>query len=479
MKFEELNLNEKTIKAVKEMGFTEMMPIQKESIPNILLGKDIVGQAQTGTGKTAAFGIPMFENIEKGHINHLILTPTRELAIQIVDELRKIGKYHENITIAAIVGGMDMKRQIDTIKNNPVIVVATPGRLNDFLKRKKISLVNLKMFVIDEVDEMFKSGFKEEIDEIIKYLPQNKQTLLFSATISKNVEKIAEETMKNRININVSSGNKSTISITQECIVIKEKNKFSTLTKLLDIDKPNLAIIFGRTKRRADELGNALNDAGYKALSLHGDLSQSQRNTVMKKFRSNDGHILVATDVAARGIDVTGVTHVYNFDLPDQIEYYTHRIGRTGRAGTIGKAVTFARESELSYIEKISKETKTEIKIVNAPNMNDLRESNKNNIIEIYKDIISRLDVSKNKELANELIEMYGAEKIIMASIEMNMRKENINEIKLTGEPPVKNRGNNFSYKKRKSRKNEDNRNYKKNFHERNNNRKHLIKKNY
>lgn len=483
MKFEELNLNEKTIRALYEMGFSEMMPIQKEAIPKILLGKDIVGQAQTGTGKTAAFGIPMFEHIEKGYINHLVLAPTRELALQIVDELRKIGKYHENIIIAAIVGGMDMKRQMDTLKSNPSIVVATPGRLNDFLNRKKLVLDKLKMFIIDEVDEMFKAGFKEEIDEIIKYLPSKKQTLLFSATISKNVEKIADETMDDREDINVSSGTASTKNIVQECIVLKEKNKFSTLTKLLDIDKPNLAIVFGRTKRRADELGEALNQAGYDALSLHGDLSQSQRNAVMKKFRGNNGHILVATDVAARGIDVSGVTHVYNFDLPEQVEYYVHRIGRTGRAGNIGKAVTFARDSELSHIEKISKETNSIIKMVPAPNMNDIREANKDHIVNMYKDVLSRLDVSKNKELAKELIDMFGAEKLVMANIEMNMRKENISEIKLTGEPPVKNKnkrndsnrgdkGNRRNRRDRGSRRNERDRSNRNNNDRKRNNKK-------
>jgi ATP-dependent RNA helicase DeaD len=455
-----------------------MMPIQKEAIPKILLGKDLVGQAQTGTGKTAAFGIPMFENIERGYINHLVLAPTRELALQIVDELRKIGRYHENIAIAAVVGGMDMKRQMDTLKNNPAIVVATPGRLNDFLNRKKLSLTKLKMFIIDEVDEMFKAGFKEEIDEIIKYLPEKKQTLLFSATISKQVEKIADETMDDREDINVSSGTASTQNIVQECIVLKEKNKFSTLTKLLDIDKPNLAIVFGRTKRRADELGEALNQAGYDALSLHGDLSQSQRNAVMKKFRGNNGHILVATDVAARGIDVSGVTHVYNFDLPEQVEYYVHRIGRTGRAGNVGKAVTFARETELSHVDRIGKETNSDIKIVPAPNMNDIREANKDHIVTMYKDVLSRLDISKNKELAKELIDMFGAEKLVMAAIEMNMRKENISEIKLTGEPPVKNknkrndlnRGDRRNRRDRGSRRNDrDRRNRRNNDQNRNN----------
>ncbi|MFA7688598.1 MAG: DEAD/DEAH box helicase [Bacilli bacterium] len=469
MKFKELNLNPKIIKAVEEMGFIEMMPIQEKAIPFILEGKDVVGQAQTGTGKTAAFGVPMFENIEKGYINHLVMAPTRELAIQIVDELRRIGKYYEDVNIATIVGGMDMKRQINSLKQNPPIIVATPGRLNDFLSRKKLSLAKIKMFVVDEVDEMFKAGFKEEIDEIIKYLPEKKQSLLFSATISQNVENIARETMDDRVTINVSSKQEPITNIMQECIVLKEKNKFPTLTKLLDIDKPNLAIVFGRTKRRADELGEALNKAGYKALSLHGDLSQSQRNVVMKKFRGNDGHILVATDVAARGIDVTGVTHVYNFDLPEQTEYYTHRIGRTGRAGSLGKAITFARDSELSHIEQIKKDTNSTINIVSAPTMDNIREVNKERITELFKDVLKRLDVSKNKELAKKLIDEFSAEKLVMAAIEMNMRKENISDIQLTGEPPVKNKRVKSGYSRSNKR---NNRSYEKRGKKNNRNRK-------
>jgi len=440
MKFKELNLSEKTLKGITDMGFVDMMPIQEKAIPEILNGKDVVGQARTGTGKTAAFGIPMFENIDYGYINHLIMAPTRELAIQIVDELRKIGKYHKT-NVATIVGGMDMRRQISTLKTNPAIVVATPGRLNDMLKRKKIDLSKIKFFVIDEVDEMYKAGFKEELDEIIKYLPEVKQSLLFSATISKNVEKIAKETMDNRVDVYVSSGTLSVDNIKQECIIVKEKHKFTTLTKLLDIDKPNLAIVFGRTRRRADELGEALNKAGYRALSLHGDLSQSQRNKVMRSFRENEGHILVATDVAARGIDVAGVTHVYNFDLPQETEFYTHRIGRTGRAGAKGKATSFAREGEMNHIERIRKETKSIIKIVPAPNMENIREANKSHVEKKIEDYFARIDVSKNKDFAEELINKYGADKLVMAMIEMNMRKTNITDIQLTGEPPVKGRG--------------------------------------
>ena len=443
MKFNTLKLNEKTLKAIQEMGFEEMMPIQEKAIPHILEGKDIVGQAQTGTGKTAAFGIPMFENIQPDAVTHLVMAPTRELAMQIVEELRKIGKYHKEVNVVAVVGGMDMKRQITSLRRNPGIIVATPGRLNDLLKRKKVTLTKLKSFVIDEVDEMYKAGFKEELDEIIKYLPDKKQSLLFSATISKNVENIAKETMDDRVNVYVGTGGASTENILQECIILKEKQKFTTLTKLLDIDKPKLAIIFGRTKRRADELGEALNKSGYRALSLHGDLSQSQRNTVMKKFRTNDGHILVATDVAARGIDVAGVTHVYNFDMPQEVEYYVHRIGRTGRAGSTGKAMSFIRDSELSHVEKIKKETKAIINIVAAPTMDNLREENKERIKEMFKDTLARLDVSKNKKLATELIDQYGADQLVMAAIEMNMRKEKLNEIHLTGEPPVKNGGKN------------------------------------
>lgn len=407
MKFTELNLNSNTIKGLKEMGFEEMMPIQEKAIPEILKGKDIVGQAQTGTGKTAAFGIPMFENIEAYKINHLIIAPTRELAMQIVNELRKIGMYHKNITIAALVGGMNIKAQQDTLKKNPEIVVGTPGRLNDLIKRKKLSLNGIKMLVIDEVDEMYKAGFKEEIDEIVKFLPKTVQTLLFSATISKNVENIAKASMDNRVNIYVSEGQSSTENIIQECIIVKEKDKFETLVKLLEIDKPNLAVIFGRTKRRADELGEALNQSGYKALALHGDLSQQQRNNVMRKFRNNEINILVATDVAARGIDVTGITHVYNFDLPQETEFYTHRIGRTGRAGKTGKAISLIRDSEVSHVEKIKRDTKSIINIVSAPSKKEVGELKRSKLEQKIEEEIKKVDITKNEEFIKKLSEKY------------------------------------------------------------------------
>ena len=439
MKFNELKIGKRTLDAIVTMGFDEMMPIQEQAIPKILEGKNIIGEAHTGTGKTAAFGIPLFELIEedKKEIQCLIMAPTRELAMQIVDELKKIGKnYHYDIV--ALVGGMSITDQARELKKNPKIIVATPGRIVDHLDRKRLNLNSVKTFILDEVDEMLKVGFKEEIDKIIDLLPKEKQTLLFSATVSKSIQSIASNISDDFELISVTEGTQSTDSITQYCIITKEANKFNTLTKLLDLDNPKLAIVFGRTKRRADELNDALSKCGYKVAALHGDLSQGQRNAVLKKFKNNEINILVATDVAARGLDVTGVTHVYNFDLPQEVEYYIHRIGRTGRANDKGVSYTFVRESEIPHLEKIKKETNSVIKIMDSPSVSDLKNSNRDQIIKKIDESLVNADKIANEASITALMESYSAEDLALALIELTSTKRNLKDITLTGEPPVR-----------------------------------------
>lgn len=438
MKFIELNLNEKLLKGIENIGFEEMMPIQEQTIPVILSGKNIIGEAETGTGKTASFVVPLLNNInsESKNVECLIVTPTRELAMQIVKEIEKIGKYM-NLSYATLVGGMSISDQVYDLKKRPAIVVGTLGRINDHIRNKKLDLSNVKYFVLDEADEMLKEGFKEDITIINNLIPNNKQTLLFSATISKDILTLSKTIMEDYEFISVKDKDKSSVNIEQYYLIMKEKQKFSALAKLLDVDRPKSAIIFGRTKRRVDELNEALNKCGYKSVGIHGDLSQQQRNSVMAKFRDKQINILVATDVAARGLDISDVTHVYNFDLPQEVEYYIHRIGRTGRANKLGVSYSFIKETELNHIRRIEKETHVTISEKQIPEYNDVWAARNNDVIESIEKKLSQIDASKTNVFSKELIEKFGAEKLVSVLIESLSRKNDIGEVSLTGEPPV------------------------------------------
>lgn len=439
MNFNELNINSKILKSLDEMGFDLMMPIQENTIPIILEGKNIIGEAETGTGKTAAFVIPILNNIDfkSGNIECLITTPTRELAMQIVTELNKIGKYL-NFSCATLVGGMSIQNQIDELRRKPSIVVGTLGRINDHLRGKKLDLSNIRFFVLDEADEMLKEGFKEDIDAINEKLPSSKQTLLFSATISKKVLKLSQELMDSHEFVSVKSKEKQSTNIDQYYLVMKEKQKFSILTNLLNIDNPKSAIIFGRTKRRSDELNDALQKCGFKSACIHGDLSQSQRNTVLEKFRNNKINILVATDVAARGLDIACISHVYNFDLPQEVEYYVHRIGRTGRANKKGISYSFIKGDELPHIHRIEQETKMVIKEKDLPTFEDVREASNQSIIDTMDTILNDLDLTKNNPFVKEITTRYNNEELANILIHNMTKKYRTSDITLTGEPPVR-----------------------------------------
>ena len=439
MKFTELRINEQIKKGLGEIGFLDMMPIQEETIPTILSGKSIIGEAETGTGKTASFVIPILNNIDftSGNTECLIITPTRELAMQIVSEIERLGKYVEP-SLAIIVGGVSIRDQVQILKTNPSIIVGTAGRINDHLRNKKLDLSQVKCFVLDEADELLKEGFKEDITIINNHIPNDKQTLLFSATISKQVLTLSKSIMKEHEFISVKNEENISANIDQYYIVMKEKQKFATLTKLLDIDNPTSAIIFGRTKKRVDELNEALNKCGYHSVGLHGDLSQPQRNVVMKRFRENQISILVATDVAARGLDISNVTHVYNFDLPQEVEYYVHRIGRTGRAKKHGISYSFIKETEYEHIKRIENETNVTILQKAIPTSNEVWSVRNRNTISIIKRKLHEIDATQTKELATDLIDEFGAEKLVSVLIETLSKKRDINQISLTGEPPVK-----------------------------------------
>ena len=349
-KFEELGISSETLRSLKRMGFEEATPIQSETIPMGLAKKDLIGQAQTGTGKTTAFGVPMIDQIDykQDIIQGIIIAPTRELAIQVSEELYKIG-YGKRARVLAIFGGQDINRQIRALKRPPHIIVGTPGRLLDHINRKTMHLDHVQTVVLDEADEMLNMGFIEDIEAILAQIPNERQTLLFSATMPKPIQRIAERFMKEPEVIRVKTKEVTVSSIEQFYIEVQEKSKFDVLTRLLDIQAPELSIIFGRTKRRVDELSEALNLRGYNAEGIHGDLSQAKRMSVLRKFKEGAIDVLVATDVAARGLDISGVTHVYNFDIPQDPESYVHRIGRTGRAGKTGVAMTLITPREKSY----------------------------------------------------------------------------------------------------------------------------------
>ncbi len=454
MKFTEIKINDLTLKAIKELGFEEMSPIQEKSIEVAIDGSDIVGQAQTGTGKTAAFVIPILERLtkDKQGTKHLVMAPTRELALQIETEFKKIGKYHK-FSITTIVGGVDFSKQIRELKQKPNVIIATPGRLIDHMSKNRLDFKNLQSFVIDEVDEMFKNGFKEEIDQIVEQLPSIKQTMLFSATISGNVKKIVKETCYDAKYITVSSGKNVNKNITQSFIIIKEEDKLDTLIDLLRLHNREATVIFGRTKRRAEELGEALVKNGFNAGSLHGDLDQKARNRILKRFKDGAIDILVATDVAARGIDVQNITHVYNFDLPQETEFYTHRIGRTGRANRKGKAISFCRKEEMRHIERIMKETNAKISREQAPNPDSLEQANTSKVFASVEALIEN-GKEFDEKAAKIIHDCFTRKELAETIIKLMQEKAPKNTIKLTKEPAVRVREQKKNYSKSRGKRN-------------------------
>ncbi len=357
MKFNELNLSKEILDTLDLIGYKEASPIQEKAIPVALAGKDIIGQAQTGTGKTAAFGIPIIEKTEKNNkLQHVILAPSRELATQIYNELHKLSA-NKGIKVIDIIGGISYTIQRRALSNGPNIIVATPGRFIDNLDKGLINLDNVTTFTLDEADEMLNFGFYKEIMRIKKSMPDELQTFFFTATFNAKIKKLAGEILANPTSITISEGLSTSDKVEQKYVVLKEHQKLNTLVSMLQLLNPKSAVIFGRTKRRVDELSTALKQLGFEAVGIQGDMRQRERSSAMESFRRGRVKILVGTDVIARGIDVDGIDYVFNFDLPDELEYYTHRIGRTGRAGKKGVSVSFIKETERSYFNQIMKTT--------------------------------------------------------------------------------------------------------------------------
>lgn len=437
MKFSELNLKPEILKAIKRAGFEEATPIQAQTIPLALSGKDVIGQAQTGTGKTAAFGLPILQNLEKQHdtIQAIIIEPTRELAIQTQEELYRLGR-DENARVQVVYGGADIRRQIRALKQTPAVLVGTPGRLLDHLKRGTIDISNVKTIVLDEADEMLDMGFIQDIESILKYASSKHQTLLFSATMPKPIMRISEKFMHNPDIVQIKGKELTANLIDQYFVRAKENEKFDILCRLIDVQNPALAVVFGRTKRRVDELTRGLQARGYNAAGIHGDLSQNKRMSVLKRFRKGQLDILVATDVAARGLDISGVSHVYNYDIPQDPDSYVHRIGRTGRAGQNGMSVTFVTPNEIGYMKEIEKLTRKQMMPLRPPSD---EEAFKGQLSAANKKVVELLegDLSKYTDGASKLLDDYSAVDLVAALLKDLSKDSESIKVKITPEKPL------------------------------------------
>lgn len=436
--FQELGLSQEVMKAIEQMGFEETTPIQAKTIPLSLQNKDVIGQAQTGTGKTAAFGIPIVEKVDvkNGAVQALVVAPTRELAIQVSEELYKIGAV-KRVRVLPIYGGQDIDRQIRALKKHPHVIVGTPGRILDHINRGTLRLEHVHTVVLDEADEMLNMGFIEDIEAILSHVPTERQTLLFSATMPDPIRRIAERFMNEPELVKVKAKEMTVPNIQQYYLEVHEKKKFDILTRLLDIQAPELAIVFGRTKRRVDELAEALNLRGYAAEGIHGDLSQAKRLSVLRKFKEGSIEILVATDVAARGLDISGVTHVYNFDIPQDPESYVHRIGRTGRAGKMGVAMTFVTPREIGQLHHIERTTKRKMERMKPPTLDEALEGQQRIAIEKLLNVAETENLSFYKRAAEELLEEHDSVTLVAACLKMLTREPDTTPVKLTEEPPL------------------------------------------
>lgn len=441
--FNSLGLHDPILRAITNMGFEETTPIQEQTIPLAIEGKDLIGQAQTGTGKTAAYGIPLVERItvESEQIQGIVLAPTRELAVQVAEELNKIGQY-KGIYTLPIYGGQEMDRQIRALKKRPHIIVATPGRLMDHMRRKTIRLNLIKMVVLDEADEMLNMGFVEDIETILKDIPEERQTLLFSATMPRQIQNLAQKFMKNPQLISVKAKEVTVETIEQHFLEVLERQKFDVISRLLDIQSPELAIIFCRTKRRVDEISEALSKRGYSAEAIHGDLSQSKRDSVLRQFKEATIEILVATDVAARGLDISGVTHVYNFDIPQDPESYVHRVGRTARAGKTGLAITLVTPREMGQLRLIEQVTRRKMIRKPVPTIIEAIEGQQRLTMEKLLRVVAEEDIQKYKRVAEELLEDNDSITLLSAALKMLTKEPEISNVQITA--PAPQRVNNF-----------------------------------
>ena len=429
MRFDELQLDERILRAVADMGFEEASPIQAQAIPVQVEGRDIVGQAQTGTGKTAAFGIPLLQKIDPKvkKLQAVALCPTRELAIQVADEIRRLGKYMHGVKVLPIYGGQDIVKQIRSLKDGTQIIIGTPGRVMDHMRRKTVKFDFVHTVVMDEADEMLNMGFLEDMETILSQLPEERQTVMFSATMPPAIMEIARKFQQEPVTVKVVKKELTVPKVTQYYYEVKPKSKVEVMCRLLDMYAPKLSVAFCNTKKQVDELVQALQGRGYFAEGLHGDLKQIQRDRVMNSFRNGKTEILVATDVAARGIDVDDVEAVFNYDLPQDDEYYVHRIGRTGRANREGIAFSFVVGKEVYKLRDIQRYCKTKIVPQAIPSLNDVTAIKVDKILESVAETIGETDLSKMVNIIEKklLEEDYTSLDLAAALLKMMMGEEN------------------------------------------------------
>ncbi len=429
VRFDELQLDERIVRAVTDMGFEAASPIQAQAIPVQLEGLDIIGQAQTGTGKTAAFGIPLLQKIDPDSkkLQAIALCPTRELAIQVAEEIRRLAKYMHGIKVLPIYGGQDIVRQIRGLKDGTQIVIGTPGRVMDHMRRTTIRCDHVHTVIMDEADEMLNMGFLEDMETILSQLPEERQTVMFSATMPPAIQEIACKFQNDPVNVKVVKKELTVPKVTQYYYEVKPKTKVEVMCRLLDMYAPKLSVAFCNTKKQVDELVQELQGRGYFAEGLHGDLKQEQRDRVMNSFRNGATEILVATDVAARGIDVDDVEAVFNYDIPQDDEYYVHRIGRTGRAGRDGIAFSFVVGREVYKLRDIQRYCKTRIIPQAIPSLDDITEIKAEKIMDQVKETINNVDLTKMIQVIEQKLveEDYTAMDVAAALLKIAMGEEN------------------------------------------------------
>ena len=434
--FENLEISKEIKRAIRDMGFEEATPVQAQSIGPIMEGRDVVAQAPTGTGKTCAFGIPLIEGIdlERRNVQALILCPTRELVVQTTDELMKLTKYKHSIRIVPIYGGQNMDRQIMALKRKPQIIVATPGRLMDHMRRHTIRLEHLEYMVLDEADEMLNMGFREDIDKILESVPEERQTVLFSATMSRGILEIMKKYLKDPVKVQITKTQITVPSIRQYYLEVSQENKIDVLARLIDVGNFKLSMAFCNTKRQVDELTQEMIARGYQAAGLHGDMKQIQRDRVMKAFKAGETEILIATDVAARGLDIEDVEAVFNFDLPEDLEYYVHRIGRTGRANREGVAYSFVGRRDMYKLRDIMNYTRAKIKYKKIPKAEDIAQIRTKQVMNeilrtMEKENLDRYARAIQKYMSQEEFENYTILDVAAAFLSREVPAESFREI--------------------------------------------------
>ncbi len=423
--FGELSITENVLRVIKELGYESPTPIQAQAMPRIYLGEDVIGQAQTGTGKTAAFSIPLIEMVEtnENSVQVLVLTPTRELAVQVADEIRKFCKYMPGVKSLAIYGGQPIDRQIKALKQGVKIVVGTPGRIIDHVRRRTLKLGAVKALVLDEADQMLDMGFLEDIETILNETPNTRQTLMFSATIPREIEIIAKKYMKQPKKVKVVHKELTVPQIEQYFFEVKPHRKIESLCRILDMEKAELGMIFSNTKRNVDELVEKLQSRGYSVEGIHGDMKQSQRDRVMKKFRDRTIDLLIATDVAARGIDVENVSLVVNYDVPENFEYYVHRIGRTGRAGNVGLAYTLVASRQIRTLKALEKYIKCKILRKEIPSINAIVEKQRDHISKEIFSVVEKGGLTEHINMIERMSEEYNSIEVGAAILKMYIEK--------------------------------------------------------